>query len=424
MNVFNNKVIKKLHKIITEFVDYRPRDTDNFRKILDLEGIEDKVNFLVSEIENCDYQMTQLCYNMPTPLYCRDKYGKIFIWNSKMEEITGYTKEEVMGKTCEEFFKTTSIYTERVVQKTILSGKNITNKEVVIKNKEEKEVIVLLTAYKQDDCNGELEATIEMLRDITAEKELFDSIKDTAENVSASSQQLSATTEETNSSITQLVNYSNQVTDIARQGKEISTDTNEIANVGESTAKKAMEKMKLIEISVKQSREIVMDMNKKVKEVEEILSLINNIAEQTNLLSLNAAIEAARAGESGKGFAVVAEEVKRLAEESKKSTLKIQEIIEHITKGADNSQKSMIMVNDVVNDGVEELKNTVEYLKKIIEGVKLTKGYMEDVNSRAGNTLVITKEQTITINELAKASEDLAQLAENLNRKINLFKLS
>ena len=59
---------------------------------------------------------------------------------------------------------------------------------------------------------------------------------------------------------------------------------------------------------------------------------MNDIAEQTNLLALNAAIEASRAGEHGQGFAVVAGEVKALADQSKKATAQVRQILGEIQK--------------------------------------------------------------------------------------------
>ncbi|WP_249662491.1 methyl-accepting chemotaxis protein, partial [Lysinibacillus fusiformis] len=56
------------------------------------------------------------------------------------------------------------------------------------------------------------------------------------------------------------------------------------------------------------------ELQKRVNDIEQVFTLINQIADQTNLLALNASIEAARAGEHGKGFAVVAQEVRKLAE--------------------------------------------------------------------------------------------------------------
>ena len=63
------------------------------------------------------------------------------------------------------------------------------------------------------------------------------------------------------------------------------------------------------------------------KDISNLSESISEIANETNLLALNAAIEAARAGEAGRGFSVVAEEIRKLAEQSKDTVTKIQNII-------------------------------------------------------------------------------------------------
>src|SRR5204862_2053088 len=66
--------------------------------------------------------------------------------------------------------------------------------------------------------------------------------------------------------------------------------------------------------------------------IGEIIATVADIAEQTNLLALNAAIEASRAGEQGRGFSVVAGEVKALADQSKKATAQVRQILGEVQK--------------------------------------------------------------------------------------------
>ncbi|WP_436799796.1 methyl-accepting chemotaxis protein [Peribacillus frigoritolerans] len=88
--------------------------------------------------------------------------------------------------------------------------------------------------------------------------------------------------------------------------------------------------------------------------ITEFVKLVQGMADQTNLLSLNSAIEAARAAEHGNGFAVVSNEVRKLAEQTKKSIAEIDASVQSSNEYMKDVVDSVLRVKEVVQPGEKE----------------------------------------------------------------------
>ena len=118
---------------------------------------------------------------------------------------------------------------------------------------------------------------------------------------------------------------------------EIASSTQTVYEAVEQVAKSASALAKAGQESVEQAKLL----QEKNADTIKVIDFITNIAGQTNLLGLNAAIEAARAGEQGRGFAVVAEEVRKLAEQSREATEKIQSTLNEMNKAVEGISKTI-----------------------------------------------------------------------------------
>lgn len=114
----------------------------------------------------------------------------------------------------------------------------------------------------------------------------------------------------------------------------LSTDNAQAANSSIAALEEMTRNFELLAEKIDHTANAVEGFNSRQKQVSESVALITTIADQTNLLALNAAIEAARAGDHGRGFSVVADEVRGLAEHSKKASSEIASVMSALQNDA------------------------------------------------------------------------------------------
>ncbi|WP_297494340.1 methyl-accepting chemotaxis protein [Thermococcus sp.] len=207
-------------------------------------------------------------------------------------------------------------------------------------------------------------------------------------------QTLTAGIEEMNTQAQALTDYALETANMAEKGKQISDNVAlNVASINE--VNQDMEKA--LSLLVEHSRRI-----------GEIVEVIGNIAEQTNLLALNAAIEAARSGEHGRGFAVVAENIRELADQSKKSTDQIAELIRNMQESIDKvvgSIKKEFTVTEEIKDAVQELIAAFDDIaRRANETANMIKELSDSIEGQAQSVQMLMD----TLDGVYKVQEDLS----------------
>ncbi len=205
-------------------------------------------------------------------------------------------------------------------------------------------------------------------------KELLLNMKQTSSLLSTNSQELSSATEEINASAEEVASTSQAMSDGA------TTQTELIAEVNED---------------VEKVQHIVDDI---VKKIQLNTQEVAQIALQTNILALNAGIEASRAGDYGRGFAVVAENVRKLSDQSKMASERIETVADEIrdTLLASFNRISSTMINVV--------------------------SVSEETAASAEEVAAAAEEMTATIEEISTTALTLTKNAEESDEAVNQFK--
>ncbi|QXI30617.1 methyl-accepting chemotaxis protein [Pseudomonas vanderleydeniana] len=143
---------------------------------------------------------------------------------------------------------------------------------------------------------------------------------------------------------TAVTQMSQVVEEVARNAVETSSESRSSSSAvreGQAQLDETMADISVLADQVEQASLRAQALANETQGISKVLEVIRSVAAQTNLLALNAAIEAARAGEAGRGFAVVADEVRGLAHRTDASTREIEQMMEGIHQGTDQTVQAL-----------------------------------------------------------------------------------
>lgn len=168
---------------------------------------------------------------------------------------------------------------------------------------------------------------------------------------------------------------------------------------------------------VEEIAEQILRLQEQMKPIGTIINLVSDLANQTNMLALNAAVEAVRAGDYGKGFAVVAAEIRKLADQSRASAERVNNLI----LGIQGSILSTVRVTEegtkTAETGIQLSEQTSMAFQDVTNAINEIILSNQDNSLMSANAIVTSSQQIVmTSQQQAAAIQQLVTNMQQLNQ--------
>ncbi len=380
-----------------------------------------------------------------------DKSGIIQAFNSTAEEMFGYRADEVIGSNVSRlapspYREEHDSYLERY-QRTRQAHIMNADRELTAVRKDGS--VFPISLRVREITQGSSQGYIGTVQNITTQKaaehernRLFDAIRGAVNRLSDACQEITSTTaqqaagsQQQATAITETVATVEQISQTAEQAAERANvvaqsarRAEEVGQNGQQAVQNSVAAMGQVKIEVESIAQSILALSERAQAIGEIIATVSDIAEQTNVLALNAAVEASRAGEHGKGFSVVAGEVKSLAEQSKKATVQVRQILGEIqqamnqtvlsteqgNKSTSTAEEVVAAAGDTIRSLTETLTQSVRLAMQISASANQQAAGLVELNLGIKNIDTVAKQNVVAINQIEEAATRLTGLSHEL----------
>lgn len=246
----------------------------------------------------------------------------------------------------------------------------------------------------------------------TAEQKIFGYAK----TLSDGSQQLAHGATSQASAVEEITATLSDISVSAQQNIQESSDMRENAHLTGEQINVGSQQVELLVSAMK-------DISDTSREIQNIISTIENISFQTNILALNAAVEASRAGSAGRGFAVVAQEVRNLAGQSDEAAKATKELIENSVRASERGSKIVSEVSASLRETIRLVMQSNEAIDKIADAVQAEAVAISQAAEGLGQISNVVQTNSANSEESAAVSAELFEQVNHLKEQTRSFKL-
>jgi len=163
--------------------------------------------------------------------------------------------------------------------------------------------------------------------------------------------------------------------------------------------------------TMEKSMAAIGDLQNVAKEIQEMVTFINEIADKTHVLSINSSIEAARYGNKGNGFVVISKEVRDLSKQTSDTANEISNKMLNIEERVSGVSQSMTQIMSILG----EIQGLNKQIISIVDENKILSNSIQDKSSQ---TISAVNSVSEDVRKVVSEAEGLYEIGRTVQEEI------